>query len=432
MRAPFPLLLARRASHRAGAGFTLVELMVSMTGGLFLAIVVFALSRDASRFYQRESRVANATLASVTGFERLSADVARAGHMVTANIASDPRVCNRPAAVWPAMLQSLRAVVVEEPDTLNASTEVGEAGITPHGIVIAGAMNTPEVLTTAAVSQTGGGNWQVSLNTSTPAAERVGLSPDNGALATNLAAMQAIFMAPGGNGRIIRLRKKGEDQYAVAASVATAVGPETALALVTLAAAPALTRPVDGGTLCGIEGLGKDMDVSVIDLVRYNIRPMVGDATYAALFRASGLNTGGGSSTSALPYEAKRAELVRVELTPAGAEIASTREIVAEYAVDLQLSGWSATDATNPALVAVPAATLNNTYAGTQLLRGMHLRLSVRSREADRNADITGTGGGSNDRYRMRLTSPEGPVFARVRTLQTDIPLRNLENSAWN
>src|SRR3954447_1336006 len=101
---------ARARSRAASAGFTLVELMVAMTGGLFLSIIVFALSRDASRFYQRESRVANATLAGVSGFERLSADVARAGHLVTANIQQDPHVCNRPAT--PALLATLRAIQI--------------------------------------------------------------------------------------------------------------------------------------------------------------------------------------------------------------------------------------------------------------------------------------------------------------------------------
>jgi len=96
---------ARKPNHVAALGFTLVELMVAMTGGLFLAIVVFALSRDASRFYQREGRVANATLSDLSGFERLSNDVARAGHLTTPNIQQDPRVCNVPQAAWPAMLR---------------------------------------------------------------------------------------------------------------------------------------------------------------------------------------------------------------------------------------------------------------------------------------------------------------------------------------
>jgi hypothetical protein len=402
----------------------LVELMVAMTGGLFLSIVVFALSRDASRFYQRESRVANATMAGVSGFERLSADLARAGHMVTPNIDGDPHVCNRPAADWPAMLRTLRAVVIDTDLTSTASTEIGAAGIKPNGIVIAGALNTPEVLTTASVSEEAAG-WQISLNTSTPAAARVGLSPSNSATAANLAALQAIFLA-NGNGRIVRLRKKGMDQYAVAKSVSASAGPVTALALINLEAAPALVRPTSGGARCGIEGHGEDMDVSVIDLVRYDLRSMVNDANYAALFAASGLGPDGG--TDALPYERKRAELVRVELTPAGLEIASTREIVGEYAVDLQVSAWRANNALDPSLVPVTEA-VTNTYASTQLLRGLHVRLAVRSREADRDRDIPAANAG--DLYRMPLGPSKGPPFARVRTFQSDIPLRNLENNLW-
>jgi Tfp pilus assembly protein PilW len=126
-----------RVGRRSAAGFTLVELMVAMTGGLFLSIVVFALSRDASRFYQRESRVANATLAGLSGFERLSSDVARAGHLSTPNINNDPDVCNKPQATWPAMLQSLRAIVITTNTTASDLTEVGEAGIKPKGIIIA-------------------------------------------------------------------------------------------------------------------------------------------------------------------------------------------------------------------------------------------------------------------------------------------------------
>lgn len=427
-----PPFAPRSRPHRSGsAGFTLVELMVAMTGGLFLSIVVFALSRDASRFYQRESRIANATLAGVSGFERLSADVARAGHMVTANIDGDPHVCNKPDGNWPAMLRTLRAIMIETDQAALSGTELADANITPQGVVLAGALNMPEVLTTASVGEIGGGGWQISLNTATPAAARAGLSPANSATAANLAVMTSIFLADG-NGRIVRLRKKGVDQYAVVRGVATAEGPINALALITLADAPELVRPASGAAQCGISGNGEDMDLSVIDLVRYSIRPMIANSAYAALFRASGLGTGGGGS--ALPYEAKRAELVRVELTPAGDEIASTLEIVSEYAVDLQISAWAATSTLDPALIPVTVA-VNNTYA-TQLIRGLHLRLSTRSREADRDSDIPSVasgGGANNDLYRIKLSppSPAKPVYARVRTFQSDIPLRNLENSLW-
>jgi Tfp pilus assembly protein PilW len=393
---------------RAAAGFTLVELMVAMTGGLFLTIIVFALSRDASRFYQRESRVANATLAGVSGFERLSADVARAGHLATPNIQTDPHVCNRPASGTP--VGDLRALLVEDGITAVATTELKTAGINPKQITIAGALNTPEVLITNAIADTGEG-WQLSLNLNTPAAKRLGLV----AGANNSAALTSIFMS-GATGRIVRVRANGKDQYAVVKDVVGTPGS----AFINLMAAPQLQRLVSGGVQCGIDNLGVGYAVSVVDIVRYSIRPMVADPAYAELFKAS-FGSGGGP---ALPYEAKRAELVRVELKSDGTtEIDATREIVAEYAVDLQVNAWGATDATNPAVVAVA----DNGAALPQLLRGVHLRFSVRSREADRDAlthlDTT------TDHYRIGLGATGGAPFARVRTFQSDIPLRNLEGS---
>ena len=49
-------------ARRSANGFTLVELMVALTGGLFVSLAVFALARDSGRFYQREARIANATI----------------------------------------------------------------------------------------------------------------------------------------------------------------------------------------------------------------------------------------------------------------------------------------------------------------------------------------------------------------------------------
>ena len=84
---------------RSRAGFTLVELMVAISGGLLISVVVFALARDATRFYQRESRVGDATLGVIIGFERLRADIARAGFLSTPNIQDDPLFCGGPAAL---------------------------------------------------------------------------------------------------------------------------------------------------------------------------------------------------------------------------------------------------------------------------------------------------------------------------------------------
>ena len=80
----------KRAQVRA---FTLVELMVAMVAAMFVATSVFALAKHASAFAMRQSRVADATLQSVMGFERLQADIARAGFL------SSPTWCvTRPSA----------------------------------------------------------------------------------------------------------------------------------------------------------------------------------------------------------------------------------------------------------------------------------------------------------------------------------------------
>jgi type II secretory pathway pseudopilin PulG len=426
MRAPAVFQPLQRAPHgraERSRGFTLVELMVAMTGGLFLSIVVFALSRDTSRFYQRESRIANATLAGVAGFERLSNDIARAGHLSTANIATDPRVCNRPQANWPEALRSLRALVIDTNATSTTNTEIAAAGLKPHGIIISGALTTPEVLLTNAVSSPSGGAWQITLNLATPSAARLGLDPASTASAKNKDVLESVFLSAG-QGRIVRLRDHGMDQYAVVAGVSTSPGE----AVVTLAESPALVRLVRGGVQCGVHDLGEGMALSVVDLVRYDLRSMVSDATYASLFKAAGLGTGG--SGSALPYEGKRAELVRVELNAAGIEIAATREIISEYAVDLRVDAWGATNASSPTLVPITVAVDQN-YALTHLLRGVHVRFSTRSREADREADISGTGGSGTDLYRIPLGAGKTGPYARVRTLQSDIALRNLESSNW-
>lgn len=418
-----PSRLLPTPARQRQRGFTLVELMVAMTGGLFLSIVVFALSRDASRFYQRESRIANATLAGVAGFERLSSDVARAGHLSTPNINADPRVCNRPQASWPEALRSLRALVVDSSGTSATNTEVAAAGIKPRTLIISGALTTPEVLLTNSVAAPNGGSWQITLNMATPAAARLGLDPALTATTANQAILSSVFMS-GGQGRIVRLRDHGMDQYAVVSGVVANPGE----AVINLADSPALLRLANGSVQCGIDSNGGGMALSVINIVRYDIRSMVADASYAALFKAS-LGTGG-RTTAYLPYESARAELVRVELNPAGVEIPETREIVSEYAVDLRLEAWGATSSANPTLLPVTAE-LSQTYPFTQLLRGVQLRLSVRSREADREADISGSGGTSADLYRIPLGANKTAPYARVRSFQSYIPLRNLEGSNW-
>jgi hypothetical protein len=59
----------------------------------------------------------------------------------------------------------------------------------------------------------------------------------------------------------------------------------------------------------------------------------------------------------------------------------------------------------------------------------MHVRLSVRSREPDREVDVYGAT--ATDLYRIGLGPGGTAPFARVRTLQSDVAFRNLEKHNW-
>ena len=184
---------------------------------------------------------------------------------------------------------------------------------------------------------------------------------------------------------------------------------------------------------CGVEGLGVGMQANVVNRIRYEIRDLKAAnlPQYAPLYAASA--TGPGDET--------RFDLVRVELDAAGAEIAGTLELVAEYAVDLRFGLTvvpSVRTNVDPNLTTYGVGDshiYNYTYQvaagnkanalGPQSIRSVRARLVVRSREIDRAE---------------RLDAPAGNIFrygvgdagfSRARTLVSDIQLPNLAGLSW-
>lgn len=416
---PLPRPHSRRA-RSARAGFTLVELMVAMTGGLFLSLAVMALSRDFSKFSMQQMRVSNATLASANGFERLSNDLSRAGHLVSPNITSDPRVCNRPLPAWPDALEQLRAITLQTTASQLVGTELASVTPKPMSITIAGALDMTEELTATSITSQNNVS-KIGIRVTTPAAARLGLVV--GADAENAGILRAIFV-PGPTGRAIRIAQNdGLEQYAVVASV-----EQSPLQLV-LDPNPAIQyRASANAAQCGVLGHCTGCGISVVNFVRYQLRPLLtGSTDYQQLREAS--------QAAGLPYESGRVELVREELTPNGnAPVTGTVELIAEYATDLQFSITQLT-APNALTLFNPAPdAVDSLYPSTQLIRVVRARLSVRSREADRSADVTGASAGQ---YRIALPlggggTSAGVAYARVRSLQADISLRNLEGANWN
>jgi hypothetical protein len=417
-------------------GFTLVELLVALTGGLFVSLAVFALARDASRFYQREGRLANATVAAVSGFERLRADIARAGFLATPNVQLDPLVCSRPDGAATPLLRDLASVRIAKggSPTSDAITANAAQGYVADGLWLAGSYSSADEFPIRTVDALGGGSgYLVTLQIDSGAMARLGY---NAAAATERSALlQSLFAT----GRGLRIRDKQGDQHYGVIQKAEVDG--SGLPQITLGAVPALVFRQGQTRLCGFQGNETGAQAAVINFIKYDLRNLSNKADYPAyekLYEAS-------SNDAIKTYEKNRTELVRRELDASASDNETELsinnvqqvELVTEYAVGFRLDITAITpnpDLSNPAVAFVSQE--DGTFdsfvgapgaANPQRIRALRVRLAVRSREPDRESNTVAggfriglnVGGGSN-----------GP-FARVRTLQADVMLNNNANATW-
>jgi prepilin-type N-terminal cleavage/methylation domain-containing protein len=398
-------------------GFTLVELMVAMVASMFVAIAVFTLAKHASAFAMRQSRIADATLQTVIGFERLKADIARAGFLSTPNIVRDPNICrNVQDAAYPLQLQSLASVFIQPVPSTQLSTESTVNGITPNQILLTGSYDSPDLFVARTITQDTRPVVYLSRTS-------LGMANINYTPATGADALGRVFRA----GRALRIvDDAGGVQFGTIASVAGGNDPS-----ITLAATPALQFRGGSGQKCGVRGHGNDF-VNAVNFVRYDVRDLSGVAQFSGMFPANRGPT----------YEATRRELVREELDTGGVPIAGTLELVAEYVVDLGFSLLVSPSA-GAQLTRVAPANLSNFAGdpnstglnrGPQMIRAVHAWLSLRSQEADRSTSLSlpALGIGPN-RLRISLdpTSSALPPFVRVRSLQSTIPLNNQMRATW-
>jgi hypothetical protein len=441
-------LLRRRHARSARRGFTLVELMVAVTGGLFVSIAVFVLAKHSTGFYQSEARMGNATYAGIVGFNRLKADLARAGFLVTPNVRRDPAVCGD-VTTWPqggiGSLASVRITTGDAP--IGVLTDNARQ---PDTLTLAGSYASNDQFETAAVFQ-GGGGHVVHLRPNGPGLARL----DYLAADANQQAVILTSVFPAG--RILRVvDKTGREQYGVI--VGTTPGPQPQVTVA--AGSPSfLYRVGNQAGMCGFNDHGVGSLANVVNLIQYALRDS------AVLSGPTGLVTTAYDRAvrpvRGAPTDTGRTELVRQELDATGTPIVGTEEIVAEFAVDLKF-GITAAQNITPGLNGLPNQTgivtlppgdarIATTWAGDvatlpagiqppgtpgpQLIRSVRARLSVRSREADRTGDVAGTGTRMASVALYRFQLPGGgdslPRFARVRTLQADVALRNQMGVMW-
>lgn len=424
----------RRCATRA---FTLVELMVAITGGLAVSIAVFALAKDGSRFYKSESGVADATLAATIGFDRLRNDIARAGFLSSPNIFRDPLFCGNTSAIptWDgvALLSTLSSLRIT--DDFDEPTEKDGAGIVRvQQLLLSGAYDSVERFPAVDVRVAGGtaGGYEVVLQTQIGALARMRF-----ATLTNQTALLATLFPPG---RALRLvSDTGLYQFG---SIREAKVDDTGAAVIVLGSQPPLVLPGGSANPCSVRGTGTL--VNVVNFIRYRLADMASaPGDYAALY----------STPQNLISEAGRRELVREELD-VNATVLST-EIIAEYAVDLRfgITAVRNAPATGPAtqLETFPIAEATDkpvtsasevvsllapvSLTGTerpQHVRAVRVRLGIRGRNPDRYANVAIGGPVAPGLYRMYLGTEDGrDRYARVRTLQSDVVIPSHQEITW-
>jgi prepilin-type N-terminal cleavage/methylation domain-containing protein len=387
----------RRPANGAGAGFTLMELLVALGLSAVVAVGLYSLSMVASQTFQQQQRISEIQLRLRSAMELIRADVQRAGYMSTPSSANDPMACPRSNVP----VQGVRLIADAPNPTWQPAANVG---INPVRLELTGNFASTDEYLVAGIS----GNT-VFLQQQTLAYNRC--------CATSGAALENLFL-----NRVVRLRgSNGQMQFGQVISVSWQPSIGAVNPSLTLAQPPVV---ISGSAGCGIPGLGVGATIAPISTVQYSIQ--------------NAAATESNAYTGAAPFVEGKTDLVRVELmpTPTGpVPIAGTQRIVAEYAVDLDVAGvfdMAPVGAEQEPLLqrfafgAVQNFNLLGTAGGgpaqPHRVRALSVRLSVRDRVQDPDYGwfVRDPARDPLTRFRVNLQTPGA---ARVRSATTEIAL---------
>jgi Tfp pilus assembly protein PilW len=445
------------AGRRHQAGFTMVELIVSLLAGLIVATGIVALSREATNSFHEEARSSVAEAAMRTAIDRLRADLQRAGYMSTGNILADPTIAAGPggahvattapkstSATAPRMalatLASLFLIDGGSQANLASASAVGPGTLSPDLIDIAGNMTSTDAFDVAYIAQTAVGSCiNIFLSTTSPAMYRIMGAGDAG-----VTELGAIFQPdPTGTATfIVRLvDDSGRAQFLQTCVPAVGVLGGQPYVSVNNATTPIRTAQTTG-TVSGLTGYAAGRSwVNPVQIVQWEIT-----ATSSTVDQEPAQFTNGLEATSDGGTDPTKFDLMRSYLDAAGNIVAATSEIVAEYVVDLSFafSVDKSTSQAAPNIVTyafddatdndpIAAAITNATTMYPQRIRSVRARLVTRTAQADRTVNIApapANYGSQNFMYRYCVSGCPSPAtgalaWARTRTVTTEVALPN-------
>ncbi len=455
----------RVRARRRARGFTLIELVVALIGGLIVGIAVVGLSKEATNTFHEDMRAAQAQFGLRTAIDRLRADVSRAGFMATPNVYGDPQLVSNYtsgtgagtfAGATIANLKALAGIRLIAGGSMSegrisaagfpASTTNGtdkvyaySAGnnLSPDVLDITGAMNSVDVFTvqTFGTSTCGGTSVRLLLATNNPPAYRILNSGDGDA------AMKRAFIPVSTYKFLMRMQDlQGRVQYLEVCDAGVTTGSPWVDVTGTVTILDASTNGGGAAQAGGVTSFYTGALINPVLTVRYKLAPP--PAAYADLDPTS---------------DPSRFDLYRFYLDSAGTEV-GTPELIAEYAVDLKFA-FTVDDtaaATPPSLVRTlkhfafdvdpPAIGPPNsiTYGsavaaasatGPQRIRSVRMRLATRTALPDRTTALAPPAYTPTDytnlfRYCTSTASP-CTAYARVRTTITEVSLNNMSRGLY-
>lgn len=426
--------LGPRAQRAAAAGFTLIEILVALSAGVLVSMAAFAMSKNATAFFQHEARISTAQLAVTLGLNRITADLTRAGFLSTPNAKKDPMVCRDSSWTSVPGLNALAGVTILRGAAPSATSQAGMNGIVPDQLYVGGSLDASEAFTVQCVVAGTGGAPALQLQTQQYDGAMARIVTSLGA-ETVQSRLDTIF----GPGRYVQIFDPGTGYkyfgVLASSSAVTVVGtpPAAVTATIQLQTTPAIpTKPTSACGMLAPPQCGAGLLVSVVSRVLYDVRSLQGNASskYATLVTPP-------AGIGAVSGDSGRTELLRIEIDAAGNERATSVEMVSEYAVDLRLgitavTGKVANDNYNPTVktyeiddgnIYTIAGDVSGGTATPQYVRSVQVRLSTRTRAPDRDADLPVGYDGRRLHYKV-LTSGR-PAYARVRTAYANVSLPN-------